>query len=393
MLIWENVTEVAKEQKDQPSHLDVIQECWEEISYKSILNWTNATSHALPQDRKRLVALAADVREPRTFNFLGRMPEPHQRHLDWPECHWAFNVFETLFGLCQQDHGCASEFLLPADDPHVLQELTRRQEVAKTRKHEGYDQKKAMDELKKINIDYAEVFTGPAHESRQALLGTSPWVETLTYVERDRLEVCMYRDNIRQSKSSDEIYFRDCHPGFGRDRVSSRTPDGRVVINSMMPSQLTFTFDRDNPNHVPRIMLGRESLHLCGFPWDIINSVTCGDQPFSETSMQSLAGNMLAVPVFLAAVLSALCSARMVVASGDEESPALDSDLCERDEKSLALDSDLCEIEDILKLAEEDEEGGRAEAEEVSVPVAKRPKIYGVMQTQFLPVTALHVLP
>ena len=74
-------------------------------------------------------------------------------------------------------------------------------------------------------------------------------------------------------------------------------------------------------------------------------------------------------------------------------SPAPDSDLCERDEKSPALDSDLCELDDILTLAEEDEEGGRAEVEEVSVPVAKRPKIYGLMQTQFLPVTALHVRP
>ena len=181
----------------------------------------------------------------------------------------------------------------------------------------------------------------------------------------------MYRRN------SPDIYFRDIHPGFGRDRVSNRTDDGRVVINSMMPSQLTFIFDVDNPEHVPRTLLGRESLHLCGFPWDVINSVQREEQTFTESAMQGLAGNMLAVPVFRASFVSALAAAGMGTASDQEDS------------QPLPLDKDLDELDDLLSISKEDHEKEEPKEAEVGADATTvRERIQGLLQTRFRPVTA-----
>ena len=155
-------------------------------------------------------------------------------------------------------------------------------------------------------------------------LEASPWHETLTIAQRDRLHfsLCQHPDP--------QIFFRDRHPDFGRGRTSQRLHDGRVVINTIMPAQLTFVFDTrtdedlkqlvnkhargDDPaTHIKkqphRIVIGREAMHFQGFPVGIIDDLAAqAEDSISDNLLSELAGNMVSVPVFLAGFAAAMAS-------------------------------------------------------------------------------------
>ena len=95
MLIWENVSEVAREVPDRPSHLDHSNK-WHGIGYQSSSSCTNAKSFGLPQNRERLVALAANVRDPRTLKFIGPMSMSGSCDAD---ADWALDLYDDLFEL------------------------------------------------------------------------------------------------------------------------------------------------------------------------------------------------------------------------------------------------------------------------------------------------------
>ena len=212
-----------------------------------------------------------------------------------------------------------------ADCDYIQKNLKHRQ--ASRKGEEKHDVQKAMKEAQRAGIEWGSFPARPQ-------LDSSPWHQTLTIPQRDRLHFAL------QEHPDPQIFFRDCHPDFGRGCTSTRLGDGRVVINTIMPSQLTFVFDsrtdedlkqlvNKHPNgddpatHITkqphRIVTGREAMHLQGFPVDIIDDLAAqtAEGSISDNLLSELAGNMVSVPVFLAGFAAAMASVPWL----DEASP------------------------------------------------------------------------
>ena len=76
----------------------------------------------------------------------------------------------------------------------------------------------------------------------------------------------------------------------------------------MTPRQTLFTFDKTKPERESRIVLGWESMLLCGFPTDIIGKMDLGKAPYADLLLQGVASNMFPVPVFMALFLATVAS-------------------------------------------------------------------------------------
>ena len=69
-------------------------------------------------------------------------------------------------------------------------------------------------------------------------------------------------------------FFRDARPSFGRTRVSpSRRAQGIAIAGTCLPNQMLMVFDSKDPTREPRLVLGRESLLLQGFPIDFLKDM------------------------------------------------------------------------------------------------------------------------
>ena len=90
--------------------------------------------------------------------------------------------------------------------------------------------------------------------------------------------------------------------------MSNRTEDGLVVANSVTPRQTLITFDMTKPERESRIVLGWESMLLCGFPTEIIGKMDLGKAPYADLLLQGVASNMFPVPVFMALFLATVAS-------------------------------------------------------------------------------------
>ena len=118
------------------------------------------------------------------------------------------------------------------------------------------------------------------------------------------------------------IMFRGVNKTIGRAHHAGKDKSGLVVLGTEMPGQLMFTFHQDPP----RLVLGRESFWLQGFPIDELEAPCFnkrkpgGEKVFTENNFQDLAGNMVSTPVMLAAVLSTF-----VAVSWVEDEPAEDT--------------------------------------------------------------------
>ena len=255
---------------------------WKEIKYDLQPYFIDCTSFGLPQNAPRLIAMILNVHDPRTLDFAAK------------SMHAVCVRFRKLCQVCERQHGCASEFLLPDDDPLVLQDLKRRQHIAAKRQPEGYDFNKAIAALKSMNVDWASLKPTPQLES-------SRWYKTLTRCEQDRLCAVIARN---QAHPEDSVFFRDCSAPFGHNgRASNRTEDGLVITRALKKNEQVFIFDKTKPEREPRIVLGWEAMLLCGFPTDIIGKMDLGN-----FSLHVLARDVMPVPVFMAIFLATLAS-------------------------------------------------------------------------------------
>ena len=99
--------------------------------------------------------------------------------------------------------------------------------------------------------------------------------------------------------------------------MSARGPDNEVIANTCLPQQALMIIDGERE---PRLVLGRESLFLQGFPIDFVDRIVDRNgQPFSECLLNDLAGNMVSVPVFLAMLASAIGSVSWLEKEDGEE--------------------------------------------------------------------------
>ena len=73
-----------------------------------------------------------------------------------------------------------------------------------------------------------------------------------------------------------------------------------------MPNQVMVVFEPGQEG--PRLMLGRESLALQGFPIKILETMDETGKIWNENTLMSLAGNMVSTPVMLCAVMCTMAA-------------------------------------------------------------------------------------
>ena len=85
--------------------------------------------------------------------------------------------------------------------------------------------------------------------------------------------------------------------------MSARGPDNEVIANTCLPQQALMIIDGERE---PRLVLGRESLWLRGFPIDVIDDMK--GEFLKEPLFTDLAGNMVSTPIFLAMAQSIMAA-------------------------------------------------------------------------------------
>ena len=324
ILIWENVDEVAKPTGDGTTSLDVVLERWQALGYECQVCYCNTTLYGLPQNRYRVYITALNVRDPRTITF------EHRSHRE------VFVTFGQLLKVCHRQPECASAFLLDADNAHVKEELKRLQIEAAGRKDVGFNLEKPMQICESTGIPWGSF-------PPQASLEESRWFQTLTMQQQMSLAFSM-------AAQPEHYIFRDFKPSFGRTRLCPadlEVANGEKIhiAGTIVPTQLIMVFDDKNPDSEPRLLLGRESFWLQGFPIDIIDNMK---MPVKESTLIDLAGNMVSTPVFLAMIQSTLAAVTWRVATPCQEAEA----------EPATDDLDESMLGDLLKAVEPPTDGG-----------------------------------
>ena len=276
--------------------LSILKEKWATLGYECQVVYADTYLFGLPQHRRRVVIVALNIRDPELLAFSNRDVDTVLRTL------------RELVSLCHRKAECATKFLLPPDHPCVRAELERATAEATRRDDKGFDVEKNMDTCAKHGIAW-----GTFGVSNWPFLKESPWYSTLC--NRQQHALCF------SMKENDDarIMFRAVHKTIGRGQHAGKDTTGIVVLGTEMPNQLMFTF----AVQPPRLVLGRESFWLQGFPIDELEA-DCfkqvkahGERVFTESMYQDLAGNMVSTPVMLAAVIATIVAVSWI----DDEPP------------------------------------------------------------------------
>ena len=294
ILVFENVVDMEEERDGGNSDLNIVIEKWKALGYESQVVCCNSRLYGIPQNRLRLYIVAVNTHDPKTLDFSERSIDD------------VFETFQALLKVCERKAACASTFLLPNTDAHVLADLQRLQDEREPDK--GYSLEKPMQIAQQHSIAWGSF-------PPTALLKESRWFNTFSKLAQDSLCFSM-------AVQPGPIFFRDMRPSFGRTRVSSRGENNEVVASTCMPSQQLMVFD-DTTEREPRIVLGRESLFLHGFPMDIIDEF---EGTFKENLMMDIAGNMVSPPVMLAITLAIMASVSWTCVADDQGTVAEDAE-------------------------------------------------------------------
>ena len=209
-----------------------------------------------------------------------------------------FVTFCACVSACQRAAPCASGVLLDDDDPAVAAELERRLQ-ASGRVTEGAWSEAAL----KSHIDLYRSHGLRWGEATEGSL-KSRWFATMTPQQRDTL-------TFSQKKDPGDVLFRNISQSAARV-IMSTVHDGKHVAPTQLPSQLLWiqpglaaSGQVDSKCNVGRLLLGREALMMQGYPVPLVKEAVATT---SESLMADLAGNGMAVPVFLAILVSASIS-------------------------------------------------------------------------------------
>ena len=172
--------------------------------------------------------------------------------------------FLKLHKFCGRHHGCASEWLLPGDDPLVLQDLRGRQ-------------------LRGANLIWLHRWCKEKVKINRYLASLKPTRQLEASSRRYKAAALIKAIALHPDP---RIFFRDSQSQFGKGRASNFA--NRVMARAWPK---VFTFDKTKPKRASRIVLGWESMRLGGHP---------------DQALQNIAGNKCPVPVRNAIYLSTL---------------------------------------------------------------------------------------
>ena len=246
-----------------------------EIAGLSVLTiLTDSALFGLPQQRRRYYLLAVKIAGSPHFSFA----QTPLREV--------FSTVRSFISVCQRRHPCASELILCQTDPTVESELNKR--LALGRRGAEYNVAASISLFQGSGLRWGDV------EVPRRVRDT-PWFQTLSPLMRNVLTYSC-------AEHPQPALNRDISQSIVRLRYSRALEDGRHLGYCQMPHQVTWLEPDDQP---PRLMLGRESLLLSGYPIaKIPNTVVQTTEPV----MQGISGNMMASVVPLA-ILSSVCLA------------------------------------------------------------------------------------
>ena len=326
LILFENVDSMAEESKGSgETNLDVF---WAETAsrgYECQVVMTDAGEFGLPCRRRRIYVLLVKTSNNALLDFAGR------------PLAGMFATFGALLNGCLRSPPCARLLWLPSEDPAVLQELHLREEKRENEriKKEKEAQKESKSKEKApsptggawvdAHMAFAQNLKRRWGMAAPAHLQSNRWFQVLTTREQDALPHL-------QAENPNGTVFRDLSQSITRANANSFDSDrGIHIAPTILPRQQLW-MECDEAEDC-RLMLGRESLLYQGFPSlpflrvlheDILRTFAeksgqsgppaasylqtrsaQGSQgphtPWvpSESLMQDLAGNAMALPVLL----------------------------------------------------------------------------------------------
>ena len=157
--------------------------------------------------------------------------------------------------LCQRKPVCATEYMLPWDNTHVMEHLKQLRAMRTRKGDKGFNVVSAMKEAGRHGIAW-DTF----RDSTWPLLAGSPWSNLLC--RRQQAALCFNMS----AYPDDNIVFRKIDCNFRRGAIVERNEDGRCIIpfsiRQFRQHSAMFFFDG---TAIPRLVLGRELLALQGF--------------------------------------------------------------------------------------------------------------------------------
>ena len=214
IVIWENVQEVAKEQDNQGSDLDILKRQWAALLYGLQVIYTDTLLFGCPSSRKRLYIVAYHKESP-LLTFAVR------------DINEVLGTLRLLMKVCVRQHDSAHHFQLEDSDPRVVKHLAQLQDTASKRSEKGYQQKMAQEYASKKNLKFP-----PDHPH---ILRASPWFQTLTMEQKDALAFNM-------AEFPAHVFFRDTRQSVGQIRMSALSDDNRHIARTCIPNQAWMAF-------------------------------------------------------------------------------------------------------------------------------------------------------
>ena len=111
LVFYENVRDIDRENKAGDSNLTCLQDEWLARGYKCQIISTDMYTFGLPQQRRHIVIVAMNIRDPRLFTFGDR------------DVSRVLKSLQSLLLLCHRGTECATKYLLPSEDPRVTTAL------------------------------------------------------------------------------------------------------------------------------------------------------------------------------------------------------------------------------------------------------------------------------
>ncbi|CAK9069202.1 unnamed protein product [Durusdinium trenchii] len=286
--IFENVESIDREvDPDTQTNLQLCLAALEERGYVARSFLLDALWYGLPQSRRRvyIVCLAVGDRE------IGCSAEDF------------FNSVENLLGKLYMDAPPADEFLLPDDDPRVLQYLDTLKSERDKKLSKDEEKEERLEKWMALHMSVAEKRGIEWPLQIHPDIRQSEWFGILT--ERAK-EVVGFGSDERE-RLGRRIDYCDCYHSANRYATS------HTHFPICLPRTIGWSYVRQ------RLVLGRELMTLQGHtPLNDDANIDEG-KPFSESLLGNLAGNAFAGNVLCAVIMSVLCSIRYVTVSEFDE--------------------------------------------------------------------------
>ena len=280
MVILENVDTIDESDGDScKSALNLVVESLQGLGMPALSILTDAALFGHPSTRRRF--------------FITALRETGSALVDFSStsAHAVLQKMQGHLAMCLRTPPCLSEVLCKPGADCIEAELAAR--ISTGSRQGGYHVASTVSMFQGLGIGQRWGQQGQA--SLPDALKQSDWFPTLPPGQRSALLFSF-------AENAGVVMMRDISQSCGRIRYSNYDEiTGRHVACTQMPQQIVWLHQPDSPEAPDRLMLGRESMTIQGFPLANFQSLVAKT---SENTMGALGGNMMASGVLLAILQS-----------------------------------------------------------------------------------------